>query len=154
MSNILADLLTYQRKNLKLSSKLDYNDLKRLTKYIDKNFFTSECCIWAGKQNKKKSNYITFYYRKKKVSLYRILYYNFVGNLTKTEFIRCSCDNKGSCCNVNHLKKYRYTTPDGGECEEVIDVVIEEEEDEDDTEFPTPENISEESFISSVSSLN
>jgi hypothetical protein len=106
MDDILSQLLEYQRKDLRANFRLDYGDLKRLSRYIDTNFFTDQCCYWKGfKTSKNESNYITFYYKKKKVSLYRILYYNFVDELEKSEYIRCSCPNKGLCCNVQHLTK-------------------------------------------------
>jgi hypothetical protein len=110
---LLSKLLDNQRKNIDPNNLLEYKDLKRLTKYIDTSFFTIKCCIWDKIKNKntkdKRANYITFYFRKKKVSLYRILYYNFVDDIGNNEFIRCMCKNRNYCCNVNHLAKFKYS---------------------------------------------
>lgn len=108
--NLLGKLMDCQRKELVSTNRLDYNDLKRLTKYVNDKFFTDECCIWAGSTSSKKvsSRYITFYFKKKKVSLYRILYYNFEGDISDDEYIRSMCPNKGICCNVKHLQKFKY----------------------------------------------
>ena len=52
--------------------------------------------------------YINFYFRGKKIALHRLLYINFIGNLDDDEYIKFSCTNKGKCCNLNHLIKYKY----------------------------------------------
>ena len=31
-----------------------------------------------------------------------------MGNLSKDEYVKFTCENKGKCCNIHHLKKYRY----------------------------------------------
>ena len=45
--------------------------------------------------------------------MHRILYINFVEDLTKEEYLKFMCQNKGSCCNINHLKKFTYNRPEG-----------------------------------------
>lgn len=103
MDDILTKLMQKQRKNINNNLRLSYPDLKRISKYVDDNFFTDKCCIWNTKATQ--TDYITFYYKKKKVSLCRILYYNFVDDLEKTDYLKYICDNKGKCCNVSHLIK-------------------------------------------------
>ena len=89
--------------------RLSYNDLKRISKYLITSIFNnSECCIWNGylstiKNNK--HNYINFFFNKKKYSLQRLLYINYIDDLNNNEYIKYNCDNKGSCCNINHIYK-------------------------------------------------
>lgn len=33
---------------------------------------------------------------------------NYVGTLLDNEYLKFSCDNKGKCCNIHHMKKYTY----------------------------------------------
>jgi hypothetical protein len=58
--------------------------------------------------NLNKGRYVNFYFRRKKVALHRLLYVNFIGNLNDDEYLKFSCDNKGICCNIHHLKKFKY----------------------------------------------
>lgn len=106
--DIFETLLNKQKTNLDPKRRLEFKDIKRLTKYIDFNFFSpDECCHWrlTPKATKPKK-YITFYFNGKKVSLYRLLYYNFVGDINDNEYIRLSCGYKGSCVNYNHFNKF------------------------------------------------
>lgn len=112
-NEMFKELIQKQRKETPNNKKLQLNDLKRICKYIDNNIFnTTDCCIWSGyitnKNNSTKGTYINFYFRKKKVALHRLLYCNFVDNLTDDEYLKFNCDNKGMCCNINHLKKFKY----------------------------------------------
>ena len=50
--------------------------------------------------------YINFYFNKKKIALHRLLYINYVEDVSPNEYIKFLCDNKGKCCNINHMKKY------------------------------------------------
>jgi hypothetical protein len=36
------------------------------------------------------------------------LYCNFVEDLSDDEYLKFSCENKGNCCNIKHLKKFKY----------------------------------------------
>ena len=51
---------------------------------------------------------LNFYFNKKKIALHRLLYINYIGEISNKEYIRFTCDNKGKCCNINHMKKYSY----------------------------------------------
>ena len=112
-SNHLRELLDKQIKVLDNTKKLQFSDLKRISKYIDSSIFNEDnCCLWTGyvtnEKNTNKGTYINFYYRKKKVALHRLLYINFVEELDNTDYLKFSCPNKGKCCNVNHMKKFKY----------------------------------------------
>jgi len=79
---------------------------------IENSIFGDECCVWQGyvtNHNKpNKTNYVNFFFNKKKRSLHRILYYNFVGPLSSDHYLRYTCKNCGVCCNINHLQKFKY----------------------------------------------
>lgn len=114
---MLSELINKQRKNIPHDKKLCYSDLKRLCKYINTTIFDeNKCSIWDGyitnENNVFKGIYINFYFRGKKVALHRLLYINFVGELTDNEYLKFSCDNKGKCCCIYHLKKFKYNTLD------------------------------------------
>jgi hypothetical protein len=111
----LKELVTNQLKTVPPNRRLIYKDLARITKYIDSSIFDDECCIWDGyitnAKNAKKGTYINFFFRNKKVALHRLLYENFVGTLSDDYYLKFSCENeenKGKCCNVNHMLKYKY----------------------------------------------
>ena len=111
--DLLNDMLKKQLKTVPSDKKLKYNDLKRLCKYINNNIFDeNKCCIWNGyvtnMNNENKGVYINFYFKGKKAALHRLLYINFVQNLTDDEYLKFTCDNKGKCCNITHLNKFKY----------------------------------------------
>jgi len=111
---LLVTLLEKQRKDVPITKKLRYNDMKRLCKYIDSNIFDENICtLWNGYitnvENVNKGVYINFYFKGKKIALHRLLYTNFVGDLADDEYLKYSCENKGKCCNVAHLQKFKYT---------------------------------------------
>jgi len=112
-AKIFNKLMKKQRKDVPADKKLHYNDIRRICKYINKSIFDGDdCCIWNGYvtnvNNSNKGTYINFYFGGKKVALHRLLYINFVENLSPEEYLKFSCDNKGVCCNINHLKKFKY----------------------------------------------
>ena len=111
-NNILIELIEKQLKDIYLTKKLLYNDLKRISNNVSISLFGSECCLWKGyitTINKEELNdnyaYINFFHNKKKFSLHRLLYINYIGELDKSEYIKFSCNNKGKCCNINHFSK-------------------------------------------------
>lgn len=111
--DIFKELINKQLQVVPYQLKLSINDMNRICKYINCSIFnTTECCIWNGyitnSNNKTKGTYINFYFRNKKVALHRLLYSNFIYPLTSDEYIKYKCENKGICCNVNHLEKYKY----------------------------------------------
>ena len=111
---LLVTLLEKQRKDVPITKKLRYNDMKRLCKYIDSNIFDENVCtLWNGYitnvENVNKGVYINFYFKGKKIALHRLLYINFIGDLANDEYLKYSCKNKGKSCNVTHLQKFKYT---------------------------------------------
>lgn len=113
--NYLRELILNQLKSIRLSRRLLYKDLQRITKYINSSIFNEKkCCLWEGYiTNSKKLNkgtYTNFFFRNKKVALHRLLYENFVDELGDEYYIKFSCDdeNKGKCCNIHHMIKYKY----------------------------------------------
>lgn len=106
---ILVELIKNQRKDIINDKKLLYHDLKRISKYLTTSIFGEECSVWNGYvtviKNDEKNSYINFYYCGKKYSLHRLLYLNYVGELSDSEYIKFKCPNKGRCCNVNHFYK-------------------------------------------------
>ena len=110
--NILDILINNQRDDVADIHLLSIQDMKRILKNIDTSIFGEDCCFWKGyitnKNKEKKSPYVNFYYKKKKVALHRLLYINYIDELTENDYIRCICGNKGICCNVEHYKKYKY----------------------------------------------
>jgi hypothetical protein len=114
----LRELVLNQLKHIQSSRRLLYKDLCRITKYIESSVFDeNKCCMWDGyitnAKNAKKGTYINFFFRNKKVALHRLLYENFIGSLGDDYYLKFSCDdgdNKGKCCNVNHMIKYKYNS--------------------------------------------
>jgi len=112
-TRLFNDLVNKQLQNIPPSKKLQYNDIKRLCGYINGNIFDeSKCTLWSGYvtnyKNPQRGVYINFYFRKKKVALHRLLYINYVGELDDDEYIKYVCMNKGRCCNIHHIKKFKY----------------------------------------------
>jgi hypothetical protein len=116
-NELLKELILRQLKNVSHDKKLQYTDLKRICKYINSSIFNeTNCCDWNGyvtnANNTNKGTYVNFYFRKKKAALHRLLYCNFVGDLSEDEYLKFSCENKGKCCNVKHLRKFKYVVKD------------------------------------------
>ena len=104
-NDILIELLENQKKNLSYNKKLSYNDLKRISKHLPSSIFSDECCLWNGYILNSKNMYINFYFNKKKHALHRLLYINYIDNIDDSEYIKFTCNNKGICCNINHMHK-------------------------------------------------
>ncbi|ARF09775.1 hypothetical protein Indivirus_3_24 [Indivirus ILV1] len=109
---ILDELIKKQLKNV-TTNKLSYEDIHRLSKYIKNSIFDeNECSLWNGYitniDNESKGVYINFYYNGKKIALHRILYSNYIGSLDESEYLKFSCENKGKCCNIKHIQKFKY----------------------------------------------
>lgn len=112
-NELFKELMDKQLSTVPYDKKLQYADIKRICKYINKTIFhPHDCSLWIGyvtnSNNAAKGTYINFYFKKRKVALHRLLFENFVDELSKTEYLKFSCDNRGKCCNVNHLKKFSY----------------------------------------------
>lgn len=119
-NELLKELIMKQLKNVSQDKKLQYTDLKRICKYINSSIFDeNKCCYWNGyvtnANNSNKGTYVNFYFRKKKAALHRLLYCNFIGDLSDDEYLKFSCENKGNCCNIKHLRKFKYQKKDDNE---------------------------------------
>jgi len=107
--------------------KLRSCDIHRIVENTSTSIFDPDnCSIWNNYNsyitNKKKGIYINFYFKgKKKIALHRLIYANYKEELTNNEYIRYSCENKGICCNVNHMFKCEYITETEQQIEKKID---------------------------------
>jgi len=105
-NSILENLIKNQIDIIEIKSKLYLPDLKRLTNNLSKDIFCDECSLWKGPiLNTNNKEYISFFINGKKVTLNRILYKNYIGELEKKEYLKYSCINKGKCCTINHFYK-------------------------------------------------
>jgi len=128
VDKIFKELVSKQKKDVSSNKKLQLSDIKRIAKRISGSITDpNECSIWNGyitnMNNAAKGTYVNFYFRKRKVALHRLLYINFIGELDDDEYLKFTCENKGKCCNVHHMNKYKYNTVENkGELyEECID---------------------------------
>lgn len=106
---IYLELIQNQRKDCKESKKLNLSELKRISKNLENSIFDEEkCTIWNGYvtniTSDSKPNYINFYFRNRKIALHRLLYENYVDNIDDNQYLKYTCQNKGNCCNINHLQ--------------------------------------------------
>jgi hypothetical protein len=111
-NKIFNSLIKHQLRDVPDSWRLNINDMKRISSFIDSDpFDIDNCCIWKGSiagKDKKSKSYINFYFKNKKIALHRILYSNFIKPLTNSVYLKFNCDNKGICCNIYHLEKHQY----------------------------------------------
>ena len=82
--------------------------MNRISKNLNSSIFdNNKCCIWNGyitnNNDDNRAKYINFYFNKKKIALHRLLFINYNDNLNKNEYIKYTCNNKGICCNINHM---------------------------------------------------
>jgi hypothetical protein len=136
-SAILDEMTKKQVKNIDPNKMLLYRDMTRIVKNINTSIFSStSCCIWTGFVTNvwnHRSTFINFYFKKRKVALHRLLYNNFIGPISDTEYIKFSCNNKGRCCNVLHFVKLSKDeiNDESIESDIILDNEVDEEEDDD-----------------------
>jgi hypothetical protein len=115
-NGILNELFINQLKNINSQKKLSYCDIQRISKFLKISIFGNTCSLWTGyitnDKNINKGVYINFYYNKKKIALHRLLYANYVGEISDKEYIKYNCVNKGKCCNIHHMSKFTYKKND------------------------------------------
>lgn len=105
-----TSLTSFQQNQLPLLTpeiKLQEQDFKKLRKNLPDNIFGTECAIWKGVYcnmgKEKKGIYINYYFNKKKESLHRLLYKNYVNSTLGDKcYLLHTCGNK-LCCNPTHL---------------------------------------------------
>ncbi len=125
-NKILEKLIKNQIEHVELKSKLFLPDLKRLTNNLSKDIFCDDCTLWEGPvlvANNKE--YISFFINGKKISLNRILYKNYIGDLHDNEYLKYTCINKGRCCSLKHLYKINKNVKENNVEEDKKEVVIE-----------------------------
>ena len=108
---IFRKLTKHQRKDIYFD-KLSPSDLRRICNGIDDFIMPSHnnCVIWNGyiSKYKRKSRYINFFFDCRKRALHRLLYHNYIDEINDGDYIKYTCDNRGVCCNVNHMYKLKY----------------------------------------------
>lgn len=104
-NKLLIQLLNKQLKDVKNDEKLCYSDLVRISRKLQTSIFGENCSIWGGniKAETTRRKYVNFFFHKKKHSLSRLLYANFVGKITKNDYIKYTCENVGRCCSISHI---------------------------------------------------
>lgn len=111
---ILNELINKQRKDVPSKSKFQYSDFKRVCHYINRSIFLEDkCCIWSipkplRRCKKRIIPAVNFYFNNKRVTLTRLLYINFIDDISDREYIHAFCKNRGSCVNLNHIEKRSY----------------------------------------------
>lgn len=120
-NSLFQELITKQRQDCLISKKLSLSDIQRVSKNLTTSIFDcSSCSLWNGyitnKTKESKTSYINFYFRHRKVALHRLLYENYISNIPDNQYIKYTCDNKGVCCNINHM----YTLEDSKTKEPIV----------------------------------
>lgn len=110
MEEIISKFIINQLSDLPDDVKLKPKDFSKIAKYLDRDIFQKGVCsLWKGvlcnKDKPKKGIYINYYFNKKKTTLHRLLYINYVGPLEHNEYLKFKCHNKGVCCNINCMEK-------------------------------------------------
>merc|ERR1712196_198764 len=92
-NKILVELINNQIDDVDNEKKLDVKSLQRISRNVEDSLFGDKCVFWQG--------YITY------IQSTDVHYINFFfnGNLEKNEYLKYKCDNKGKCCNINHILK-------------------------------------------------
>jgi hypothetical protein len=108
-NDIFIQMINLQRKNLSYKYRLNIDDIHRILNNISTSPFAPiDCCIWNGYVTlleKSKIKYINFYFKHRKIAIHRLLYINYVDDLNDDSYLKFTCENKGICCNVNHIIK-------------------------------------------------
>ena len=107
-NKILVELINNQNDDIDNDKKLDVKSLQRISRNVETSLFGNDCVFWQGYITYIQStdvHYINFFFNGKKHALHRLLYLNFIGDLKKNEYLKYKCENKGKCCNINHILK-------------------------------------------------
>ena len=102
---LLEQMLNRQLKNIDDKFKLECQDMQRIVNNLNNDIFGDECCKWNGYVTKSSNSfYVNFFFKSRKLALHRILYINYMGPLDDNSYLKYTCNNKGICCNINHIK--------------------------------------------------
>jgi len=106
-NKIYENLIKNQLSNVDIKYRLNLSDLRRIADNLLDDIFSNECSIWAGPviTNSNNKSYISFFYNTKKISIHRILYKNYINNLSDNEYLKYTCKNQEICCCINHFYK-------------------------------------------------
>lgn len=107
-NKILIDLINNQKDDIDGNKKFDVKSLQRISRNLDDTIFSNKCVIWKGYItyiSNTDTHYINFFFNGKKHALHRLLYLNYIGEVNKNEYLKYTCENKGKCCNINHIYK-------------------------------------------------
>lgn len=105
--HIFKLMIDHQRAAVGEHYRLTENDIRRISRYIKADIFnTRQCVLWDGYINQKgnKTQYAKISFRGKKVLLHRLLYHNFIGDVSESDEILYTCKNRGKCCTLAHLQ--------------------------------------------------
>src|SRR5947208_2506553 len=110
---IFNKLVMEQRLDIPANKRLQLRDIKRIARRVGGSIYDqNKCALWNGYitnvNNAIKGTYVNFYFRKKKVALHRLLFINFIDDLHDDEYLKFNCENKGKCCNIYHMNKFKY----------------------------------------------
>ena len=100
----LPNMLMNQRRDIEDSGnygKMSWFDLKRIDMNLIGDIFGDECVEWRGER---KNEYGTVSFKSVKVSIRRLVYHNFIGNVENVK-METSCNNK-LCCSIKHFTEY------------------------------------------------
>ena len=107
--SFLDKLLQKQLPLIPKERKLTESDFKKISKNLDNNieFGGRECNLWKGvfcnKGKTYKGVYVNYYFQKKKNSLHRLLYENYINKLNERDYLVHVC-NEPLCLNPNHIR--------------------------------------------------
>ena len=107
-NKILIDLINNQKDDVDQNKKLDVKSLQRISRNIEDSIFSNKCVLWQGYVtyiSSTDTHYVNFFFNGKKHALHRLLFLNFKGDVGKNEYLKYKCENKGKCCNINHILK-------------------------------------------------
>ena len=97
-------LFKRQRKDIKTVGnydRLNHFEILRMAKTCGNYYTPDKCQRFCGYT---KNGVPEFSYKGKKTSLYRLLYHNYIGDLSDVVKIGHKCGNFG-CCNIDHIIK-------------------------------------------------
>lgn len=103
---LLKILIDRQRKNIPEENRLEIKDMQRLIKFLpDSIFDTDECIGWNGyfSKNFKRSTGISFFFKKGKRMLHRLLYINYIDDIPDNCYVRFRCLTGPYCCCLQHM---------------------------------------------------
>jgi hypothetical protein len=101
---ILTELLEKQRKNIEY--RLNFNDMRRISSKLENSIFGEHCSLWTGTKLKMANSvYISFQFNGKRTPLQRLLYRNFVEDISENEYLAYCKESGGECCTIKHFSK-------------------------------------------------